>query len=94
MDFILLILALAIGFCAWAFGAAGIFTPNRSTALTFASFLCCLLPLVLVLFYVYLLVSRHGGSALLDIIGGLTFGAQALIAGTLMLNTIALLRRR
>ena len=86
--------ALALGFLAWGLAAAAIgqSRTKRCLPFVFGSFALSLVSLLCPLLWVHHLESADQFSALYDLTGGLSFGGQALILITLLLNGIALLR--
>ena len=87
------LLSLTLGILAWIFGGSAALR-GKFGVFSFGSLSLCGLSLVLQLYELRRRVDLSDWSALLDTAGALTFAASVLVAVTLALNGIALLRER
>lgn len=82
--------SLILGLAAWCFGFAAL----RNRRMSLLSFSCCVFALVLQLLELTHRARIGDISAILDTVRAITLAAITLSAGTVLLNTIALLRAR
>ena len=90
------ILSLVFGGCAWVFGYLAIAMPRQSAAYRWsvASFSACAISLVLQLFEVGNRAGIGDFSAIADTIRAVLIAGVTLIVVTMVLNVIALLKKR
>lgn len=82
--------SLLLGLAAWYFGLVAV----RNRRVSLRSFSCCVFALVLQLIELTHRARIGDVSAILDTVRAITLAALTLSAGTVLLNTIALLRGR
>ena len=89
------LIPLLLGLLSWGLGIAGIFQKQLRYRYFHAvlSFACCCGSLYCCLQTIYHWVQIEDVSALLDCTGAFCFCAAVLIGGTLLLNTLSLIRK-
>ena len=88
----MLSICLLLGFIAWAFPVISLISKKHPKLLS-PSLLFCAASLYMALCHTHALVEKGDWAAIEDTFGGILFGATVLVAVTLILNVIALIKR-